>query len=72
MTQAEQFQQRAKESFLPPCCGTGCTVCVLDYPELFADQSGEQADDWQKDEAETLALLEAFERAAAEAHDEPK
>lgn len=39
---------------LPMCCGTGCTVCVLDYPELFASTQGD---------AETLALLAAIEQA---------
>lgn len=37
---------------LPPCCRSGCTVCVLDYPELFLDH-----------EAESLAMLEAIEQA---------
>ncbi|MDX2044378.1 MAG: hypothetical protein SF097_24425 [Acidobacteriota bacterium] len=41
---------------LPQCCGTGCTVCVLDYPELFS--SGQASD--------TLALLEAVEQAQAQ------
>lgn len=42
----------------PQCCGTGCTVCVLDYPELFsASQSGNPLD------SETLAMLEAIEQA---------
>ncbi|MGH9769298.1 MAG: hypothetical protein ACREAB_17880, partial [Blastocatellia bacterium] len=35
---------------LPDCCGTGCAVCVLDYPEYFSKQ---------KSESETLAMLEA-------------
>lgn len=39
---------------LPICCGTGCAVCVLDYPEYFSEQ---------KSESETLAMLEAFEQA---------
>jgi hypothetical protein len=26
---------RTPRAALPPCCQTGCTVCVLDYPELF-------------------------------------
>lgn len=39
---------------LPPCCHSGCTVCVLDYPELFL--GGEP-------EVETLAMLEAIEQA---------
>ena len=42
----------------PQCCGTGCTVCVLDYPELF---SNNQAD------SETLAMLEAIEQAQLQA-----
>jgi len=39
---------------LPQCCGTGCTVCVLDYPEYFSTQ---------RPESETLAMLEAIEKA---------
>lgn len=38
----------------PTCCGTGCTVCVLDYPELFGVT---------QNDAETLALLAAIEQA---------
>lgn len=53
---------------LPPCCGTGCAVCVLDYPELFSscapgdhiNQAGDQVD------AKTLAMLEAIEQAQAQ------
>ena len=41
------------EADLPQCCGTGCTVCVLDYPELFSNTPA----------SETLALLEAVEQA---------
>jgi len=40
---------------LPPCCHSGCTVCVLDYPELFMNQ---------EPEADMLAMLEAIEQAA--------
>ncbi len=39
---------------MPECCGTGCTVCVLDYPEYFSEQ---------KSESEMLAMLEAIEEA---------
>lgn len=39
---------------LPQCCGTGCVVCVLDYPEHFSTQ---------RSESETLAMLEAVEKA---------
>lgn len=58
--QDEQFytQPSVADQFtadeLPACCGTGCNVCVLDYPELFASQ---------QDDAETLALLAAIEQA---------
>ncbi len=48
---------------LPVCCGTGCTVCVLDYPELF---SVNQTDAGQTD-CNMLALLEAVEAAQAQA-----
>jgi hypothetical protein len=41
----------------PQCCGTGCAVCVHDYPELF---SSTQMD------SETLAMLEAIEQAQAQ------
>src|SRR5262245_58308284 len=37
---------------LPECCGTGCAVCVLDYPDYFSEQ---------RSESETLAMLEAIE-----------
>jgi len=39
---------------LPACCGAGCAVCVLDYPERFSKQ---------RSESETLAMLEAIEQA---------
>jgi hypothetical protein len=44
-------------SALPPCCGTGCTVCVLDYPELFLSEEPTPQD------SEMLAMLQAFETA---------
>ncbi|MGH9751577.1 MAG: hypothetical protein ACREA2_02235 [Blastocatellia bacterium] len=62
--QLERFQARRdtspgaeRSSSMPPCCGTGCAVCVLDY--------------WEPDEfelprsskSETLAMLEAIEQA---------
>ncbi len=50
----EQHQENQKQPVLPPCCNSGCTVCVLDYPELFLHQAPE---------AETRALLEAIEHA---------
>jgi len=39
---------------LPPCCNSGCTVCVLDYPDLFMSEA---------QEIDTLAMLEAIARA---------
>ena len=53
--QDEQFYTQPDAADQPPtCCGTGCTVCVLDYPELFGGTP---------DDAETLALLAAIEQA---------
>lgn len=67
--QLEEFQKescaltdlsvnRHQADDLPQCCGTGCAVCVLDFPESFSSgQPGGSAD------AETLAMLEAIEQA---------
>ncbi|HZS10531.1 MAG TPA: hypothetical protein VFD58_37225 [Blastocatellia bacterium] len=57
----EQTASGRRPSGLPPCCHSGCTVCVLDYPELFmnAEVSG--------DEMEMLkAIEEALARVEAE------
>jgi hypothetical protein len=52
---------------LPACCGTGCAVCVLDYPEIFLDQhSGILAGNLAPD-SEMLAMLQAFETAQKDA-----
>jgi hypothetical protein len=42
---------------LPECCGTGCAVCVLDYPEQFLNP--------QSTDSNLLAMLTAFEEAEA-------
>jgi hypothetical protein len=42
---------------MPPCCGTGCAVCVLDYWE-----PGES-------EADALAMLDAIEQAQSQVAD---
>ncbi|HYE71860.1 MAG TPA: hypothetical protein VEF04_00960 [Blastocatellia bacterium] len=42
----------AHASILPECCNSGCTVCVLDYPELCLSA-----------DREMLAMLEAVEEA---------
>lgn len=39
----------------PPCCGTGCAVCVLDYWEPSESESG------------ALAMLDAIEQAQSQA-----
>jgi hypothetical protein len=41
----------------PPCCGTGCAVCVLDYWEPNESES----------ESEALAMLDAIEQAQLQA-----
>lgn len=64
--QLEQYSTPFNATFdvdAPQCCGTGCTVCVLDYPELF---SINQTDSGQTD-CNMLALLEAVEQAQAQA-----
>jgi hypothetical protein len=57
-------------SSMPPCCGSGCSVCVLDYwtedeikpvTEETETGAGEKTN-WQS-EADTLAMVEAIEEA---------
>ena len=66
--QLERFQAQRdassgveRSSSMPPCCGTGCAVCVLDYwePDEFETP--------QSSELETLAMLEAIEQAERQA-----
>jgi hypothetical protein len=42
---------------IPECCGTGCAVCVLDYPDLIPNQ--------HLQDSEMMAMLQAFEEAEA-------
>ena len=51
----------APGEMLPPCCHSGCTVCVLDYPEMFmnVEPGGDEL-------ARHLAMLEAVEQALAQ------
>jgi hypothetical protein len=42
---------------MPECCGTGCAVCVLDYPEQFLNPRSQDSD--------LMAMLAAFETAEA-------
>jgi hypothetical protein len=61
--QLERFQAQESSSTgveqppcsMPPCCGTGCAVCVLDYWEP------------NESESETLAMLDAIEHAQSQA-----
>lgn len=66
--QLERFQAQRdassgveRSSSMPPCCGTGCAVCVLDYWEP------DEFDTPQSSESETLAMLEAIEQAERQA-----
>ena len=47
------MNQKIDYSLLPPCCNSGCTTCVLDYPELYLGMMVEN----------TAAMLEAMENA---------
>ncbi|MBL8206983.1 MAG: hypothetical protein JNM09_22310 [Blastocatellia bacterium] len=47
------MNQQIDYSLLPPCCNSGCTTCVLDYPELYVDTVDDNA----------AAMLEAIEKA---------
>jgi hypothetical protein len=57
-------------SSIPPCCGSGCSVCVLDYwtedevkPVAEETETGPvNMSNWQS-EADTLAMIEAIEEA---------
>jgi hypothetical protein len=48
-------------SLLPPCCNSGCTTCVLDYPELYLGTQDETAAAHLA--AHMTAMLEAIEKA---------
>ena len=71
--QQEKIYQEANKTVdhtaspeLPACCGTGCAVCVLDYPELFSNQQADDLNDTPGD-PEMLAMLEAIEQAQSRA-----
>lgn len=66
--QLERFQAQRdaspsaeRSSSMPPCCGTGCAVCVLDYWEPDEFELPQSSD------PETLAMLEAIEQAQRQA-----
>lgn len=51
------MNQEIDYSLLPPCCNSGCTTCVLDYPELYLGMMDENT------AAHMTAMLEAIEKA---------
>jgi hypothetical protein len=51
------MNQEIAYSLLPPCCNSGCTTCVLDYPELYLGTTEEST------AAPMRAMLEAMEKA---------
>jgi uncharacterized protein YfeS len=51
------MNQQIDYSLLPPCCNSGCTTCVLDYPELYLETMNEST------AAQMTAMLEAMEKA---------
>ncbi len=51
------MNQEIDYSLLPPCCNSGCTTCVLDYPELYLGMMDDNT------AAHTMAMLEAIEKA---------
>ncbi len=51
-----------QEPAVPVCCNSGCTVCVLDFPELFTATVTEPAAT-SASRADLLAMVEAIEAA---------
>ncbi len=51
------MNQEIDYSLLPPCCNSGCTTCVLDYPELYLGMMDENT------AAHMTVMLEAIEKA---------
>jgi hypothetical protein len=70
---AARDEQRTTSS-MPPCCGSGCAVCVLDYwvddePGLLTQEeiTGDSIQPELPELPELLVLLEAFEDAERQA-----
>jgi len=77
---SDPVEDDRQSSMMPACCGTGCTVCVMDYwepEESHSDVSdiGDQVQLTASDDPDQvqvldpvdLKLLEAIERALQEA-----
>lgn len=56
------MKQEIDYSLLPPCCNSGCTTCVLDYPELYLETVDENL-------VAMLAAVEQADQLAAEIED---
>lgn len=74
MQEEEQERQQGADSLSnqadstrPPCCGSGCAVCVLDYwPDYREDEqpaAGLGAETIDSEILLMLPMLEAFEKA---------
>ena len=55
------MNQQIDYSLLPPCCHSGCTTCVLDYPELYLGTMDESTA--AQLTAQMTEMLEAMEKA---------
>ncbi|MCI0664235.1 MAG: hypothetical protein L0220_24515 [Acidobacteria bacterium] len=55
---------RGDTSSAPPCCGSGCAVCVLDY--WVDDEPGLGS---QEEIATMQSMLDAFEKAQLDAQE---
>lgn len=55
------MNQQIDYSLLPPCCNSGCTTCVLDYPELYWGMPEESTTAQMA--AQMTEMLEAMEKA---------
>lgn len=61
------MKQEIDYSLLPPCCNSGCTTCVLDYPELYLPELYLPEPYLGVVDENMLALLEAVDKAEQQA-----
>jgi hypothetical protein len=55
-------RNKTQEPAAPVCCNSGCTICVLDFPELFSTTVTETTGSEARP-SDLLAMLEAIEAA---------
>jgi len=55
-------RDETQEPATPVCCNSGCTVCVLDFPELFAVHPA-STPEGEVARSDLLAMVEAIEAA---------